>query len=185
MKSALRGSYVEVVFYMGINERYPMWFTEELYNCTFTDDSNYTFWVPEYERSPDYHEKILVEDYSVFIRKENGDIHVTSYDVFDQLYYQFRFDRFDNSGLAAFREDVIDYVECFGGSVISGYPDWFYEHFTESVIYQYGEESIFIDRDDGELSVTHHVVFLRNKFGEIRVMDYDVFLKYYEPHPDI
>lgn len=183
MIAALRDSYVEAVFFMGINERYPHWFAEELYNCTFTDESRFTFWVPEHDRRPDYHEKELVEDYSVFLRKSNGEIHLTNYDVVDELYCIFRSDRFDNSALLALNDDVIEYVECHGGHVVSGYPEWFYEYFTEAVNFPSEEESIFLDNENGDITITEHCVFLRNKFGEIRVVDYTTFIKYYDPDP--
>ena len=50
---------------MLITEKYPTWFQEELYDCTFTDDSRYTFWIPCDQRNPDYYEKQLVEDYLI------------------------------------------------------------------------------------------------------------------------
>lgn len=183
MKAALRGSYVDVVYFMGVNERYPHWFCEELYSNVFSDSDRYTFYVSPQERSPVYHEQILVEDYSVFIRKPNGDIFVTNYDAFDDLYFQFRFDAFSNSGVAAFRDDVIDYVECQGGAVISGYPDWFYEYFTEAINNPSEDETIFIDSNDGELSVSDHCAVLQNRYGEVRLMDWEKFLSYYDPDP--
>lgn len=183
MKAALRGSYVEVVFFMGVNERYPMWFSEELYNNIFTDESRYTFYVPRQERTIMYHEKQLVEDYTVFLRKPNGDIHVTDYDAYDALYMTFRFDAFENSAFAAMYDDVIEYVECQGGQVQSGYPDWFYEWVSEAINYPEGEESMLIDVNGQDISITDHCAILQNKFGEIKIMDWDKFLKYYDPDP--
>lgn len=183
MKAALRGSYVDVVFYMGTNERYPMWFTEELYNNVFSDEDRYTFYVPRQERTITYYERQLVEDYSVFLRKPTGEIHVTDYDAFDDLFTMFRFDKFENTALAALNEDVIDYVECQGGRVLSGYPDWFYEYFTEAVNNPTEEETIFIDSENGELTITDHCAVLQNRFGEVRIMDWKTFIKYYDPDP--
>lgn len=183
MRCALRGSYVEVVYYMGSNERYPDWFAEELYRCTFTDDSNFTFWVSDSSRKPDYHEKNLIEDYSVFIRKPNGEVHVTDYDTFKYLYYEFTFDRFNNCGLAAFYDDVIEYVECYPGNSIQSYPDWFHDHFSEAIWNHCDGETIFISNGD-DISVTEHTYFLQNKFGEISSMDYRTFTKYYDNNPE-
>src|SRR5437763_13558696 len=112
MRVALRGSYVEFVIFMGVTEKYPLWFEEELYECTYTDESRFTFWVPFNERNPDYYEKQLIEDYSVFLRKPNGEVHVTDYDIFTELYITFRYDAFTNSGRAALHEHCIEYVEC-------------------------------------------------------------------------
>lgn len=203
---ALRGSYVEVVFFMGINERYPAWFADELYNNIFQDADRYTFWVPEYQRTPDYHEKQLVDDYSVFIRKTTGEIHVIDYDLFIEVFYLFRYDKFTNSGLAAMNEDCIDYVECHGGELSSGYPEWFEEYFTEAVNFPGDDSTLFFyDNNDpfddvvtlvvndnsvvvainGDVEVTSRCVFLRNKFGEVRGLGYHTFLKYYDPDPPL
>lgn len=198
MKAAIRGSYVEFVKFNGVTERYPLWFEEELYECTYTDESRFTFWVPADERRPDYFEKQLIEDYSVVIRKPNGDIHVTDEDIFLDMYTTFRYDVFTNSGIAAFDEDCIEYVECRGGVLSREYPLWFYEFFTEAVNFPQGETIFFHDHDtstnnvrgpflevtdDGQVSVDEHSVFLRNKFGEVRGMLYRDFIKFYDDNP--
>lgn len=203
MKAALRGSYMEFVIYNGVTEKYPLWFEEELYECIYTDESRYTFWVPADERGSDYYEKQLIEDYSVFLRKPNGEIHLTDYDVFSEMYETFRYDAFTNSGIAAFEEDCIEYVECIGGVLSRNYPIWFYEFFTEAVNLPQGETVYFnnvhdchlVDHnnrgpflevtEDGQVSVDDHSVFLRNKFGEIRGMLYDDFIVYYDDNPEL
>lgn len=201
MRVALRGSYIEYVIFMGVTERYPSWFAEELYECTYTDESRFTFWIPDGERRIDYYEKQLIEDYSVFLRKPNGDVHVTDYDVFSELYIAFRYDAFTNSGIAALEQDCIDYVEAQAGVLPAGYPEWFYEYFTEAFNYPQDEKTFFFydankhsltaSRDSmeitagGDVIITEHCVFLRNKYGEIRGMTYTQFLKYYDPDPQI
>lgn len=199
MRVALRGSYVEYVLFMGITEKYPPWFEEELYEAIITDENRYTFWVDRDERKPDYYEKQLIEDYSVFLRKPDGVIHVTDYDVFTELYTVFTYDAFTNSGIAALGEDCIEYVEAKAGVLPVGYPEWFYNYFTEAFNYpQDGKTFYFYDPNEhilkasrdsmeiaagGDVIVTEHCVFLHNKFGEIRGMTYDEFLKYYDPEP--
>lgn len=199
MNVALRGTYVEYVVYMGVTESYPRWFEKMLDEAIFTDESNYTFYVDRLERRPDYYEKQLIENYSVFLRKPNGEVHVTDYDVFTDLYTVFRWDYFTNSGIAALIGDCIEYVECKGGVLPAGYPNWFYEYFTEAFNYPQDEETVFIFDSEihtlkasrnwleatagGYVTVTEHCVFLRNKHGEIRGMRYDDFLKYYDPEP--
>jgi hypothetical protein len=201
MKAALRDSYIEFVLFMGMTEKYPLWFEKEMEYTVFQDESRYTFWVPMGERRPDYHEKTLVEDYSVFLRKPNGEVFVTDYDVFRGMYTTFQYNAFTNSGIAAFDDDCIEYVECKAGVLPAGYPNWFYEYFTEAINFPPDGETIyFYDSDrhrltasrdsiivsvDGEASVTSHCVFLRNKFGEIRGMRYDDFIKYYDPRPQL
>lgn len=184
MRVGLRGSYVDVVFYMGLNEPYPYWFSELIYNHILIDEDRYTFYVPREERKVEYYEKKLIEDYSVFIRKSDGSVHVTDYDIFESLYQVFRTDSFENSGLAALKSDTIEYVECHGGYVVSGYPDWFYEYFSEAVNNPVDDETVFISDDNGDITITDHCVFLKNRYGEIKIMDYDVFLKYYDPDPE-
>lgn len=199
MKVALKGSYVDFVCYAGVTEKYPLWFEEELYECTYTDESRYTFWVPFDERNPDYYEKQLVEDYSVFLRKPNGDVHVTDYETFNSLYTTFTYSEFTHSGIAAMDEDCIQYVECQPGTLPAGYPDWFYEFFTEAFNYPQDDKTFFFYDTDrhiltatrdalqitagGDVEVTDHCVFLYNKYGEIRGMLYEDFLKYYDPNP--
>lgn len=203
MKAALRGSYVEFVIYNGVTERYPEWFANELYECTHTDESRFTFYVFQGERRPDYHEKQLIEDHSVFLRKPNGEVHLTDYDVFKSLYHVYIYDGFTNSGIAALKEDSIDYVECVGGVLLKEYPAWFYEFYTEAVNLPGGETVYIHDAHDhdtsygkfrgpylsvsenGEISIDSHSVFLRNRFGEIRAMYYHDFKRFYDPDPEI
>jgi hypothetical protein len=201
MRVALRNSYVEFVIFMGITEKYPLWFEEELYECTYTDESRYTFWIPDGERNCQYWDKQLVEDYSVFLRKPNGEVHVTDYDTFTELYITFRYDAFTNSGIASLEGDCIDYVEAQAGILPAGYPEWFYEYFTEAVNYPQEDKTFyFYDNnrhdlkvtkdsmeitDGGDVTITEHCVFLRNKFGEIRGITYKQFLKYYDPDPEL
>lgn len=200
MKAALRGSYIEFVHFMGVTEKYPLWFERELDENIYTDESRYTFYKPFEERTPDYYEKQLVEDYSVFLRKSDGNVHITDYDAFSSLFQVFLYDSFYSCGIAALYEDCIEYVECKPGILLPGYPDWFYEHFTEAINFPKDNETIYLYDTEthcltatrgslivtagGEASVTDHCVFLRNKFGEIRGMKYDDFLKYYDPDPE-
>ena len=199
MIAALRGSYVDYVLFMGVTEKYPLWFELELDESIYTDESRYTFYVPIEERSPTYYEKQLVEDYSVFLRKSDGNIHVTDYDTFKELYHTFTYDNFTNSGIVALHEDCIRYVECVPGILSSAHPDWFYEYFTEAFNFPKDNQTIYLYDEDqhcltatrgslivtagGSASVTDHCVFLRNKFGEIRGMNYEDFIKYYDPTP--
>lgn len=186
MKAALKGSYVEFVLFAGITEKYPLWFEKELGETIYMDESRYTFWVSREERNPEYHEKQLIEDYSVFLRKDTGEVHVTDYDVFSDLYTAFAFNIFTNSGLAALGEDCIEYVECHPGVLPREHPHWFYEYFTECDNLPPGpfDGETLLHSKDGEVSVDTHCVFLRNRLGEIRGMEYDAFLKHYDPKGD-
>jgi hypothetical protein len=105
MRAALRDSYIEFVLFMGMTEKYPLWFEKEMEYTVCQDENRYTFWVPMDERKPDYYDKQLVEDYSVFLRKPNGEVFVTDYDVFSSMYTTFYYNAFNNSGIAAFDED--------------------------------------------------------------------------------
>lgn len=183
MKAAIQGGYVEAVFFMGVNEKYPMWFQEEIYDAIFTNESLYTFWVDRSERTPDYYEKQLVEDYSVFLRRSNGEIFVTNYDLLDEYYTIFRTDTFTNSALVAFNDDIIEYMECHGG-ILCGYPeDWFYEYFTESLLNPQQGETVFVNEVDGDITITEHCSVMQNKYGEVKVVDWDTFIQIYDPEP--
>ena len=200
MRAALRGSYVDYVIYKGVTEKYPSWFAEELYDSIMIDESRYTFWLHKDERTLEYYEKQLIDDYSVILRKPNGEIFVTDYDIFTDLYIVFRYDGFTNSGLAAYEEDCIEYVECVGGVLPDGYPAWFYEYFTEALNYPEDDETLFFYDPDvkevkasrngidvsvsGDVTVRGHCVFLRNRYGEIRGMAYTEFEQYYDTNPE-
>ena len=180
MKAALRDSYVDYVIFMGTTERYPLWFKRLLEDCTYTDESRFTIWVDKEERRPDYYEKQLIEDYTVIIRKPNGDIHLTDYDVFQNLYITFIYDAFNNSGLAAYEDDTIEYVEFHPGVHPSKYPEWFYEYYTEVINFPPSDEGIILLNNNESLELNEHAVVLRNRFGEIRIMPYSNFKKYYD-----
>lgn len=196
MIAAFHDSYIEYVLFVGITENYPKWFKKEIEDSIYMDEDRYTFWVPKEDRTPDYYEKTLVEDYSVFLRKPDGEIFVTNYDVFTHLYISFQYDAYTNSGIAAYEEDCVEYVECYPGILFKEYPDWFYEFFTEAVNYpqidddetyfffdenkKLSASKRFIEVDKGEACVRSHCVFLRNKYGEIRAMEYEDFIRYYD-----
>lgn len=183
MRAALRGSYVDYVLYTGVTEKYPSWFKRQLDKCTYTDESRFTFWVTPEERRPDYYEKQLIEDYTVILRKPNGEIHLTDYDVFQNLYITFSYDAFTNSGLAAYENDAIEYVECKPGILDAGYPEWFYEFFTEAVTLPNEFEGFMLFTKNDTVMVTEHIVVLQNRIGEIRTMPYSQFEKYYDDKP--
>lgn len=182
MFAALRGHYVKFVVFMGVAERYPDWFIEEISERIFVNESRFCFWTPPPERTIDYHEKELIESFSVVVRKPNGEAHVMEWDTFNDLYRVFKFDLTTNSGVAAFNEDVIEYVECFGGMMVDNYPQWFYEYFTESLNNPKDSETYLLFSDnDGCLTIRERFIFLRNRFGEIRNIPYMDFLMYYDP----
>ena len=203
MRAALRGSFVDYVIFTGMTERYPLWFEREVFDSIYMDEHRYTFWMPEDERPYNYHDMVLVETDSIFLRKENGEVFCTSKYVFENLYDIFYYDGYTNSGVAAFGEDCIDYVECSPGVLSKEYPDWFYEYFTESIHFPPDNESIFIyskdkkifksdnpnldilklDSTQCQVSITEHAVFLRNRFGEIRATSLMGFHKHYDTRP--
>ncbi len=182
MFAALRGQYVQFVVFMGVAERYPEWFIEEIANRVFVNESRYCFWTSPPERDCDYYEKEIIEMYSIIVRKSDGSTHVVEVDTFNELYRIFQFDQLVNGGIAAFIDDYIEYVECAGGSLIDRYPKWFYEYFTECLNNPKDSESYLFSVDGhGYITIKERCVFLRNRFGEIRQMLYKDFLKYYDP----
>lgn len=185
MLTALRGQYVNFVVFMGVSERYPEWFIEEISNRVFVNESRFTFWTSPIERNVDYYEKDLIESYSIVLRKSNGETHIADVDTFKDLYQVFKYNLFENGGIAAFNDDVIEYVECVGGALIDTYPKWFYEYFTEALNNPKEYESYLFNIDGlGHITIKERCIFLKNRFGEIRQMSYGSFLEYYEPRID-
>lgn len=184
MIAGIHGSYVEFVIFNGVTETYPEWFKKEIEESIYVDEHRFTLYVDKSERRPDYYEKTLVEDYSVFLRKPSGELHVTSYETFTELYKIFRWNAFTNSGVAVFMADMIEYVECKPGKLPAGYPEWFYEYFTEAVNFPQTEETVLFT-DGKDISITEHYTFLRNKFGSIMGLPYSKFLLYYDPDPKL
>jgi hypothetical protein len=182
MFAALRGTYVQFVVFMGVSERYPKWFIEEISNRVFSDDSRFCFWTPPPERELDYYEKELIEMYSIVVRKPDGSTHVMEQHTFTELYEVFQYNKSLNGGRAAFHEDIIEYVECVGGTMLDIYPPWFYEFFTECINHPDGTETYLLDIDgNGGLIIGGNYVVLRNKLGEVKPMLYLDFLKHYDP----
>lgn len=177
--ASLKEGVVDYVIFSGEHEQYPRWFKEEVLDGILVDESRYTRYIPRPERAIDYYDKTIVEHYSVFLRKpESNDIHCTSYDVFEDMYISLEYNPRTNSGIAAFREDTIEIVECFGGMPYA-YPSWFYDYFSDGITIQSHDETILFYGDDREISVKGHCYFLRNQKGQIAFMDHDTFDRYY------
>jgi hypothetical protein len=182
MYAALRGSCVKYVIYMGMMESYPEWFKEEIADRILMDDSRYTVWTSPPERMTDYFEKDLIETHSIVLRKDDGTTHIAECETFDAMYHIFTYDQSVNGGIAAFKEDVIEYVEVVGGVVADRYPEWFYAYFTESLNNPKDNETYLFNIDGhGYMTVKDRCVVLRNRFNELRQMTYADFLKYYDP----
>lgn len=182
MFAVLRGSIiVEFVTYEGPNANYPVWFEEELYWTTYTDEYRFTYWVHPSQRKPDYYEKKLVEDFSVFLRKPDGDVFCTDWDTFYDLYLPFDANPWANCGKAAFKDDCIEYYEYRGILDLEYAPKWFYEYYTEALNLPEDNELIIFDKEGQDTSLWEHSIFLRNRFGEIKKMSYRDFLKHYKP----
>lgn len=101
------------------------------------------------------------------------------------MYITFSYNGFDNSGIAAYENDCIEYVECKPGKLDIGYPWWFYEYFTEAVNLPNEFEGFMLFAEDDEVKVVDHCVILRNRMGEIRTMAYDAFRKFYDNNPSM
>lgn len=182
---------------MGVAEKYPKWFNRNVLDEIFMDSHRYTFWAPKDHRPPDYYDMTLVEDYSVFLMKPDGEVFCTTYDVFFKLYSVFKYNGFTNSGVAAYNDDCIEYVECRPGVLSDDHPDWFYEFFTEVANLPQEETVLMYDKDqslyaqagsyiiklEDDITVDSHCVFLQNQFGEVRHMEYGDFIKHYNPGP--
>ena len=180
--AALKEGVVDYVIFQGTWEattsQYPRWFQEEVMDGILVDENRYTRYIERPERAIDYYDKTLVEYDSVFLRKPNGDIHCTTYDIFEELYVSLDVNPRTNSGIAAFREDTIEAVECQGG-LPEAYPSWFYNFFSDGIVIESIDETILFYGDDREISITEVSYFLRNRRGQIAHMDKETFDKYY------
>lgn len=177
--AALKEGVVDYVIFAGENEQYPAWFKEEVIGGILVDENRYTRYIPQPERSVDYYDKTIVEHSTVFLRKpQSRDIHCTSYDVFEDLYISLEVNPRTNSGVAAFRDDAIEIVECHGG-LPGAYPSWFYDYFSDGMVIESRDETILFYGDDRELSIVGHCYFLRNRRGQIAFMDHEAFDKHY------
>lgn len=176
MIASLKEGVVEYVLFVGVDSGdYPPWFLREIRNGIYVDESLYTRYIPESERFYDYYDKTVVEDYSVFLRKPDGSVFCTNYDTFTELYSILENVPRTNSGIAAFKEDCIEIVECVNGRLPEAYPEWFFNYFSGGVTMQSHEETILFYGDDGEIQLSSHCVFLRNREGSIAYMDYRQF----------
>lgn len=201
MKVALRDTYVEYVLFCGMSETYPRWFNELIDDTISLDESRYTLYVHYNERTMSYYDKQLVDDYSVFVRKPDGEVYVTDWDAFNEVYQTFTWSEFSHSGISAPHENCIEYVECKAGVLRDLYPAWFYEYFTEAFNFPQDDKTFFFYDTDkhnvtatrdsleitagGGVTVKEDSVFLRNRLGEIKGMTWVDFLKYYDPYPEL
>lgn len=180
--AALREGVVDYVIFAGTWEettsQYPRWFREEVLDGILVDENRYTRYIEKPERSIDYYDKTLVDYDTVFLRKPNGNIHCTTYDVFEELYIPLDVSPRVDGGIAAFREDTIEVVECHGG-LPEAYPSWFYDFFSEGRVIVSPDETILFYGDDREISIVGTSYFLRNKNGQIAHMDKETFNRYY------
>jgi len=127
---------------------------------------------------------------SVEIEKNDGNVAVVHIDIFNCLYRKL------DGHTAALKDDCIEYVEFMPGTEIDK-PIWFYEYFTDVTIipedaktvlyYDDGTLPITVSRKslmefgmDDSIHITSHCVILRNKYGELRGLEYDEFFKFYD-----
>ena len=177
--ASLKEGVVDYVIFAGEDEQYPAWFKREVLDGILVDENRYTRYIPRPERNMDYYDKTIVDNDTVFLRKPNSsDVHCTSYETFEGLYVSLESNPRTNSGVAAFREDSIEIVECFGG-LPSAYPSWFYDYFSDGIVINDYDETILFYGDDREISIIGHCYFLKNQRGQIAFMDHETFDKYY------
>lgn len=176
--AALKEGVVDYVIFAGDHEQYPRWFREEVLDGILVDENRYTRYIPRPERSVDYYDKTLVENDTVFLRKPTLEVHCVSYDIFEELYIPLESNPRTNSGMAAFREDTIEVVECHGGVPMS-YPGWFYDYFSDGIVIQGTDQTILFYGEEREITVEGHCYFLRNRMGQIAHMDHETFSKYF------
>lgn len=179
--AAVKNNTIGAVIYTGVPlERYPKWFREDVLMGLRYD----TFGQAHYmltDETDDVQESIALIPYkSVFLRNKHGDIRCVDFEIYKREYF--------DMGLyaAVHKSDCIEYFLWDSTiKMMTGLPEWVVEmvHFDE-IHPEYGGWT-FYDYENGEIAMSQMCYLVRNKFGEIRYMEPEVFDKYFDkPFPE-
>lgn len=111
---------------------------------------------------------------SVFIEKDTGEARVVNVKIFEELYR--RLDAFT----AAFRSDCIEYVWNDPIAELFDHPEWYIQLVEDGIIRDDCGMDLFYPDDGTEIHMNPGSVILRNHEGNVRYMEYDDFVKYYD-----
>lgn len=173
-----------VIFEGGASTYYPDWFVEFIEDNTYEDEYRYTMLYPRDVRPgvvrEHYHRiagpKIwpdeLIEGEDVFLLNNMDDVYRISLEDFDKYYNEVAY------GVAALKVDCIEYVHYV--SDYDMFPDWFVKEVVRDGEISVSDGLIYADIEGQEILFnTGQAVFLRNKYGEIKVVDSEEFSQTY------
>ena len=94
--------------------------------------------------------------------------------IFQQLYQ--KIDKFN----AALKGDCIEYASNDPMIDLFDQPEWYIDACADLIIYENCGQTYMQDDYHGEVVMSPNSVVLRNFKGELRYMEWDEFLKYYD-----
>lgn len=161
MYAALRENTIEYSIFEGSNGIYPAWFYEKVmpniyedeYRYSHYDDSNWTYFMDELPSD-------LVEEVDVFLHNRLGNVMRVHIDDFNNNYEQV------SPRMAALTEDVLEYFIYCGINTL--FPEWFLRTIEYRMLMDSGNVWLFVD--DRPNQPLDEVVFLKNKFDDIKVI---------------
>lgn len=111
----------------------------------------------------------------VMIQKNNYEFTVITQEIFHQLYYEL------DDSKAALKGDCIEYCTYHPNKPLIYYPDWFGKAMEDGwIVNDYPGDLVFLE-ETGEVAMSPGSVILRNIMGDLKYMERDDFVKYYEP----
>ena len=161
MYAALREDTIEYSIFEGLNGIYPAWFYEKVipniyedeYRYSHYDDSTWTYFMDELPGE-------LVEEVDVFLHNRLGNVMRVHIDDFNNNYEPI------SPRIAALTEDVLEYFVYYGINTL--FPEWFLRTIEYRMLMDSGNVWLFVD--DRPNQPLDEVVFLKNKFDDIKVI---------------
>lgn len=182
MKAALKDQIGQYVIWEGPDQSYPKWFEEsilpmivfngEMLDLSSQDNDYYT--ITELSTHVKENGYILIPGYDVFIKRGRR-IFRTNYDVFNRLYESESL----GGNVCALREDCIDYYWFDPSVPIHETPKWIKEEVIDGRIFEFYDGAWYYYDLEGDVAVSPHSVFLRNKKNRIKHIDLDTFINVY------
>lgn len=161
MYAALRENTIEYSIFEGLNGIYPAWFYEKVipniyedeYRYSHYDDSSWTYFMDELPGE-------LVEEVDVFLHNRLGNVMRVHIDDFNNNYEPI------SPRIATLTEDVLEYFVYYGINTL--FPEWFLRTIEYRMLMDSGNVWLFVD--DRPNQPLDEVVFLKNKFDDIKVI---------------
>lgn len=163
MYAALRENTIEYSIFEGSNGIYPAWFYEKVMPNIYEDEYRYSHYddITLYQFLDwNYYIGELVEEVDVFLYNRLGNVMRVHIDDFNNNYEQI------SPRIAALTEDVLEYFIYYGNNTL--FPEWFLRSSEYRMLMDSGNVWLFVD--DRPNQPLDEVVFLKNKFDDIKVI---------------